>query len=302
MKVFVLGATGFIGSAVAHAFARAGHEVFGLARSKEKAAALLLAEIEPVFGSLDDPAGFQAVAERCQVLVQCAVEYSPRMWALYDSVFDALLGFASNSRRERKVITTSGVWVYGDTRGAAVDEGSPLNPPAAVAERPAFDERVLGASTGHIKTIVIRPGCVYGGTGSLTGSWFESAEKGGAARIVGDGGNRWAMVHRDDLADLYVRAAESPCGGELFNGTDRSRFTVLDCARAASRAAGAGGKVEMVSVEEAAKAMGTMAECLALDQHVDSRKAVSLLGWQPRHGGFADGAERYFHSWKAARG
>jgi nucleoside-diphosphate-sugar epimerase len=110
------------------------------------------------------------------------------------------------------------------------------------------------------------------------------------------------MVHLDDLAELYVRAAESACAGQVFNATDRSRFSVQDCARAASRAAGAGGKVESISVAEASKTMGPMAECLALDQHVDSSKAARLLGWQPRHGGFVDGVERYFRAWQGTVG
>ena len=170
-----------------------------------------------------------------------------------------------------------------------------------MAPRPAVDAAVLSWNGGGFRTLVIRPGCVYGGSGSLTASWFESAGKGGAARVVGDGTNRWAMVHRDDLADLYVRAAESGLGGEVLNATDRSRATVNECAAAASLAAGAEGRVEHVPVEQAVAAMGPFATCLALNQHVDSWKAVHRLGWTPRHGGFVDAAPRLYAAWKAAR-
>ena len=102
------------------------------------------------------------------------------------------------------------------------------------------------------------------------------------------------MVHRDDLADLYVRAAESGLGGEVLNATDRSRATVNECAAAASLAAGAEGRVEHVPVEQAVAAMGPFATCLALNQHVDSWKAVHRLGWTPRHGGFVDAAPRLY--------
>jgi nucleoside-diphosphate-sugar epimerase len=134
----------------------------------------------------------------------------------------------------------------------------------------------------------------------LTAQWFDSAQKIGAARIVGEGNQRWAMIHLDDLADVYVRAAESTLAGEVLNASDRSRFTVMECARADSSAAGAGCKVESTSIAEASKAFGPMAECLALDQHVDSSKAARLLGWQPRHSGFVDGVGRYFRAWKNA--
>ena len=118
---------------------------------------------------------------------------------------------------------------------------------------------------------------------------------------MGDGNFRWAMVHLSELAEAYRLVAESAFGGEVFNLTDRSRFTVLECAEAASAAATGAGKVESIPVEVAAKSMGPMAECLALDQHIDCQ-AARLLGWQPRHGGFMDDVVRYYRSWKAAQG
>jgi hypothetical protein len=71
--------------------------------------------------------------------------------------------------------------------------------------------------------------------------------------------------------------------------------------QAVARATGYTGKIRFVPVAEAAKSMGDFAECLALDQHVDARKAVRLLGWQPSRGGFVDDVETYFASWKATR-
>jgi nucleoside-diphosphate-sugar epimerase len=147
---------------------------------------------------------------------------------------------------------------------------------------------------------VIRPGCVYGLRGGLTGTWFASALKDGAATVAGDGKNRWAVVHVEDLAELYVRAAESGLSGELLNATDRSRFTVGEMAAAASRAAGAGGKVRLLDAAAAEKAFGFMSKGMMLDQHVDSSKAVRLLGWAPRFGGFAEQANRHFAAWKAS--
>jgi nucleoside-diphosphate-sugar epimerase len=302
MKVFVTGASGFIGSAVAAAFARAGHDVSGLHRAREKAASLAAREIEPVHGSMDDPRTYAEVARASSVLVHCAAEYSPRYMELDQKTIAALVDAARSPALPRTFVYTSGVWVYGDTGDGRADESTPLAPPAMVRPRAEHEQRVLAASTGLVRTIVIRPGCVYGASGSLTAAWFDTAKKRGAAQFVGDGRQRWAMVHLDDLAELYVRAAESACAGQVFNATDRSRFSVQDCARAASRAAGAGGKVESISVAEASKTMGPMAECLALDQHVDSSKAARLLGWQPRHGGFVDGVERYFRAWQGTVG
>ncbi len=301
MKVFITGASGYIGSAVAGAFARSGHEVSGLVRSAEKASGLAAVEGRPVMGSMQEPESYAAAARESQVLIHCAAEYSAEYMALDRKTVDALLASAAESGGPRLVIYTSGVWVYGNTGGQAADESAPLQGPAFLAGRIEHEGRVLGANRGRIRTLVVRPGCVYGGPGGLTASWFESAEREGAARMIGAGDNRWGMIHVADLADLYLRAAESPWGGEVFNATDRSRFTVRECAEAASRAAGADGSIQSLSLEDAARAVGPMAEGLALDQHVDSSKAVRMLGWRPRHGGFVDGVGRYYSSWKASR-
>src|SRR4029450_1243631 len=101
---------------------------------------------------------------------------------------------------------TSGVWVYGSTGDQPADETTPLTPLHLVAWRPAHEQMVLSAT--NVRGIVFRPGCVYGKPGSLTAAWFEGASKGDLS-VVGDGKNRWAMVHVDDVAEAYVRAAES---------------------------------------------------------------------------------------------
>jgi nucleoside-diphosphate-sugar epimerase len=109
------------------------------------------------------------------------------------------------------------------------------------------------------------------------------------------------MVHIDDLADGYLRAAESHFAGEVFNLTDRSRATVGEMIRAVARVTGYTNPIQFIPVAEAVQTMDDFAACLALDQHVDARKAVRLLGWQPRHGGFVDEVEVYYQSWKAAQ-
>jgi nucleoside-diphosphate-sugar epimerase len=212
---------------------------------------------------------------------------------------NTLIEIARESGLRRSMIYTSGVWLYGNTQDDCVTERSALNPPRLVLPRQETESMVLSANNHQLSTISIRPGCVYGGSGGLTAGWFESSVKEGQAQIVGDGHFRWAMVHVEDLADLYVRAGESYLSGEIFNATDRSRFSLLKCAQAANRAAGNSGNIQTISVEDAAKTMGDFAECLTLNQHVDSSKAARLLNWQPRHGGFVDGVSRYFNAWQA---
>jgi nucleoside-diphosphate-sugar epimerase len=299
MRVFVTGASGFIGSAVAAEFARAGHDVLGLVRSPGKAQALHAAEVATVPGTIESRAEWIGRAGECDVIVHAAAESSPRAFDVDREFVEA---FLEGVRAPRTFLYTSGTWVNGDTGGQRVDESTAPRPHPYVARRVEHERRVLRADGGPLRTVVIRPGCVYGGSGSLTGLWFSSAVKEGAARIVGDGRNRWSMIHRDDLARLYVLAAESGCRGEIFNAGDRSRATVRECAEAASRAAGAAGRVASSTVAEAVAKLGPWAECLALDQDVDAGKASRTLGWQPKHAGFIEESGRCFLAWKAAAG
>lgn len=296
MRVFVTGATGYLGGAAAEAFRRRGHRVSGLARSEAKGRALAAREIEPARGDMKDPASYADAARAADVLVHCAAEYSADYQALDRRTLDAFLALTKGSRA-RTIVYTSGVWQYGATGAEPVDETSAFEGQPLAPWRTEHEKLVLAAGG-----LVIRPGCVYGRSGGLTGEWFAGARDSGAAPIVGKGENRWATVHADDCGELFALAAESGVKGEIFNATDRSRSTVREMASAASRAAGKSGKVNELDEKTAETKYGPMSLGLALDQRVDSSKALRRLGWNPRFGGFAEDAPRYFSSWMAARG
>ncbi len=151
-----------------------------------------------------------------------------------------------------------------------------------------------------LKGIVIRPGVVYGRQGGLTSAWFlEGAYRQRALKVVGDGTNRWSMVHIDDLARGYVLRQRAGLWATYSTSATARDSTVTEMAQAAARAAGYSGKIQYIPLEDAVKEMGLYAECLALDQQVDGSKAMRLLSWTPRHQGFVDGIETYFASWKA---
>ncbi len=296
MRVFVTGATGYVGGAVAEAFRRRGHRVSGLTRTAAKGRALAAREIEPATGDMKDPSTYARAAQAADVLIHCAAEYTNDYQSLDRRTVDAFLALTKGPRT-RTIIYTSGVWQYGATGDEPVDEtfafeGAPLAP-----WRSEHEKLVLAAGG-----LVMRPGCVYGRSGGLTGDWFAGARDQGAAPVIGKGENRWATVHADDCGELFSLAAESGLRGELFNATDRSRSTVREMASAASHAAGKDGKVVELDAAAAEKRYGGMVQGLALDQHVDSSKAVRRLGWNPRFGGFCDDAPRYFAAWMAAQG
>src|SRR5205823_8943417 len=114
------------------------------------------------------------------------------------AMLDALKGSG------KPFVYTSGVWVLGNTGYQTVDESAALNPPRIVAWRPAAEQRVLDAAKQGVRGIVIRPAIVYGRGGGIPAMLVQAANQSGAAWYVGDGQNRWPVVHVEDLADLYL--------------------------------------------------------------------------------------------------
>lgn len=298
MNVFVTGSTGYIGGAVAAAFRRAGHRVFGLARSSEKARALAREEIVPVLGDLAAPESFLAVARGCDVLVHCASENSSATVARDRAAIDAFLGVSRESSAPRTFLYTSGVWVYGDTGGRTVDETSPLAPLDLVRWRVEHEQLVLAAASAKLRTLVLRPGCVYGGSGGLTVPWFASALA-GEVEMVGDGANCWSTVHVDDAAEAYVLAAERAPGGEALNLSDGTNPRVGEMAAAVATAAGIPGHISQLSPDEAAERFGPLAEGLGAHQKIANARAKAALGWQPRHASFVSEADLYYTAFRA---
>jgi nucleoside-diphosphate-sugar epimerase len=297
MKVFLTGATGYIGSAVAEALQLAGHDVLGLARSEEAARKLKEKQIETHRGDLSDAESVGLACHDADAVIHLACPgdaTSERLdRILVDAVLDELEG------TNKPFIYTSGVWVLGDTGDKVADENWPLSPTPLVAWRPAIEERVLKSVPDEVRSIVIRPALVYGRGGGIPAMLVGSARQGdsaGSVRFVGTGNNRWPTIHVEDLADLYLRALRNAPAGALLHGASGESFKVRDAALAVAEAAGVPGNVVSWPLEEARKTLGPFADALALDQQVSGDRARRLLDWRPskpsiledlRHGSYA---------------
>ena len=280
LKVFVTGATGYIGSSVSAALQKRGHPVLGLARSLESAEKLQKRGIEPYEGDLRDKDSLVAAARKTDAMVHVASPSDSTSAELDNGVIDMVCSVLAGT--EKPFIYTSGIWVIGETQGA--DEDSPLHPIPLVKWRAVCEQRVLGAAKGdsNILACVLRPGIVYGRGGGIPASFFKSAKESGAVVFVGGGENHWPVVQVDDLADLYVRTLENKTGGAVFHGIAEQGVKVRDIALAASDGAGIPGKISPWPVEQARKTLGLFADALALDQKISSVKTRRQLGWQPQ--------------------
>jgi nucleoside-diphosphate-sugar epimerase len=300
MRVFVTGASGYIGNVVARTFREKGHTVYGLVRSQENADLLSLNEIWPVFGELEKLESYAKILEEVEVVVHCAFDATEKGVERDLTFIDAVLNTYSKSSLSHAFIYTSGVWVYGSTGYKTVDEASPLNPIDIVKWRPEHEQKILKATSPYLRTVVMRPGCVYGSVGGLTNFFFTSTQN-GAVSMVGNGRNRWTMVHVQDLAHAYVSAAEKEVTGVILNVTDDTNPTVQDLAEAVARSAGKPGQIHSLSSEEAEKQFGSLVQGLTIDQEVNNARIKRLLHWQIHHASFIHDVDIYYNAWKATQ-
>jgi nucleoside-diphosphate-sugar epimerase len=269
MNIFLIGATGYIGSVVAEMLLAAGHSVQGLSRSVESDETLNSRGIVPVRAGIQDPASLQAPAASSDCVIFAGTTNDGGL----DQAALAIL-----LQAHKRVLYTSGVWILGDTAGKIYDENSPLNPAPIASWRPDAERMVLTAGG-----VVIRPAVVYGRGGGLCAMLVQSAKDSGAARFVGTGDNRWPLVDVEDLAELYALALEKAQPGALYLAADGPSYRVSEIAEAASYAGGAAGQTQSVPIEEARKQYGApLADALVLDQQVSGEKAKRELGWKPQ--------------------
>jgi len=298
MRIFVIGGTGYIGTAVVRHLVRSGHAVSGLVRSAEKQAQLTALGARGVLGDMKLPSSYAAEARAHDAAIHLGFASSEAAAALDRAVVDTLLDAARAAGRPYGVLYTSGVLVLGPAGAGPADEEASTAHAVFNTWRPAHEQLVLGAASGSVAAAIVRPGWVYGGQGGLVAGYFQSALAEGAAAFVGEGHNRMPQVHLEDVADLYRRVLEQRAGG-IFHAVDAGTGSVRDSAVAASRAAGRQGAVRSIPLSEARRTLGPFAEAMCVDQWVTSRRAQSL-GWQPRRP-FLQGADEAFAEWQASR-
>src|SRR5580704_537803 len=165
MEVFLTGATGYIGSAVAEALQKAGHKVRGVARTAEKARQLESRGVHASLGDLLKPDTIATPARAAEGVIHTASTNDANAAQADAAVVRAILKALEGTGKP--FVYTSGVWVLGSTGDNVADEHTPVNPTPLVAHRPSVEQEVLGFKDRGARTIVIRPALVYGRGGSI---------------------------------------------------------------------------------------------------------------------------------------
>ncbi|GIG69560.1 NAD-dependent epimerase/dehydratase family protein [Phytomonospora endophytica] len=287
MRVFITGATGYIGGSIAVRLIAAGHRVTGLARTTGKADALAGLGVEPVVGTLDDVETLTAAARAADAVINAA---SSDHRAAADTLIDALAGTG------KVLIHTSGSSIVGDdSRGEASDrvytEADVLDgwqPEPDKAARVALDRAVLAAADRGVRSAVLCNTLIYGhGRGLSRDSvqiprLVDQARESGVVRHVGPGHNIWSNAHVDDVADAYLKALDTVAAGS-FLFVENGEASFLDVTTAIADALELG-PPEAWDIDSAIAEWGYEPAVFALGSNSRVRgTARDALGWRPRH-------------------
>jgi nucleoside-diphosphate-sugar epimerase len=299
MRVFLTGSTGYIGSAVVDALLRAGHRVTALVRDPESAARLATRGVTTLAGELGTPRTYLSSLACSDAAIHTAFESSPRGVEKDREAVETLLGALKNAKTEAGArptfIYTSVVWILGNTTRPA-DEQTPIDPAPHVAWRPQHEQLVLDAGENGLRTIVVRPGIVYGGSRGIVSDILKDALN-GMMRVIGPGKNRWPMVYARDLGDLYARLLEAPDASGVYHANDETDERVNDIVEAIAGHLTQRPDIRHMPLPEARRKLGTYADVLALDQRVRSPRARAL-GWSPSLSSITANVPRLFEEFR----
>jgi nucleoside-diphosphate-sugar epimerase len=297
MRVFVTGASGFIGSSVVRELIGSGHDVVGLARSDSSANALEGAGVEVHRGDIEDLESLRTGAQYADAVIHLAFRHDFADYpgaaeadrVAIDTLGEALVG------SDRPFIVTSGL--AGFSLGRAMTEDDP-----ASADSPRFSEQAaLQFARRGVRVAVVRlPPSVHGeGDHGFVPRLIEIARTAGVSAFPGEGANQWPAVHRLDAARLYRLALESAPAGARLHGIGDEGVPVRDIAGAIGRHRGL--PVTSIGPEAAVDHFGWLGTFFSLDVPASSTRTRELLGWQPTRPGLLDDlGEGHYFSERAA--
>ena len=293
MRVFVTGATGFVGSAVVQELLTAGHQVLGLVRSEASADKLSKTGAEVLRGNLSDLDSLRTGVAETDGVIHTAMNHD-------------FSQFAANCAEEKLAVETMGAALQGSDRPFLVTSGVAILSPGQVSTEaippkpptqfPRASEWVAAqlAERGVNASIIRLPPSTHGaGDYGFVPILVKIAREKGLAAYIGEGANRWPAAHRTDAAVLYRLALEKAARGARYHVIAEEGVPFKQIAE--SIGAGLNLPVQSLTPEEAQAHFGWFAMFTGLDCPSSSQQTRETLGWTPTHPGLiADMDEHYF--------
>jgi nucleoside-diphosphate-sugar epimerase len=296
MRVFVTGASGWIGSAVVPELLAAGHHVVGLARSDESAARIVAAGAEPHAGSLDDLESLRSAAAAADAVIHLGFKHDfsdmPGAWATERAVVQTFLDTLEGS--DRSFLLASGTAGLTPGRLATENDVSPMH--GADAMRGGAENLARDYAERGVRSVGLRFSPTVHGQGDhgFVATLAGIARAKGVAGYVGDGANAWSAVHRFDAGRLVALALEGSSAGSVVHAVGEEAVPTRAIAEALAQQL----DVPAVSIapEDAAAHFGWIGAFFGLDVPASSALTQERLGWVPTHPGLLADIEAGYYT------
>ncbi len=281
MKVFVFGASGYIGSAVCAELRAHGHNVVAQTTRSEAASELEGAGYSAVVGTMEQPDSWLDAAMECAAVIQLADSFGPDAEQVERKMLNALETALEEAGKTMRIIYTGGCWLFGNTGDNVAAEGDELVPLKAFEYCVRHRQKLLDSD--RFEAMTIHPAMVWDKNGGVLSEMIEAARSGKPVRVVKSPDTRWPMVHRDDTANLYRLVLEKGNPGAEYHAAAGGAVTVGELATAVGRRLAFRPQFDIVSEDDIAKERGNWARGYGLDQQMSARATMQELGWRPRY-------------------
>lgn len=303
MKVFVTGATGFVGAAIVEELLNKGHQVVGLIRNITKAESLVKQGMVAHIGEMALPQTYLSIVPTVDAVIQAAQlsvkgrftnNNKDKINQADESMTMALA--EACLQQDKRLIYTSGCFNYGDHGTDWIDETAPSDPsPLGEGHARVVSGLLTLKNTKGLDVVILSPGFVYGPGGLFKTSFYDTLQK-GQLRVFGKGQNFWSPIQVNDLARAFGLALIKGESGQVYNIVDDSPISLREL-------------VDSITSEQGVEAVGSiplwlislliggpLVKSLASSFRVSNQKAKRELGWQPQYPTFKEGIKPVLHT------